>query len=173
MIRKARAITAIVLLLSAGHVQAELPQFRDYPSTPYAGPNAPLILTREDMYYRTRLREASRKRPNFAGHYVLATWGCGTSCTLGAAIDAKTGRVIHFGGVMCCDLAQIPDKADPEQVLTRLNSRLVMTEALVRDGKMVAAHYFLLEDGRFKHIANGPLAGQTYRVELARPHQTH
>lgn len=30
---------------------------------------------------------------NFAGHYNLARWGCGTSCQMGAITDLKTGRV--------------------------------------------------------------------------------
>ena len=30
---------------------------------------------------------------NFAGHYNLARWGCGTSCQKGAITDLKTGRV--------------------------------------------------------------------------------
>lgn len=30
---------------------------------------------------------------NFAGHYNLARWGCGTSCVNGAITDLKTGNV--------------------------------------------------------------------------------
>lgn len=30
---------------------------------------------------------------NFAGHYVLLTWGCGSSCTTVAVVDAKNGNV--------------------------------------------------------------------------------
>jgi len=30
---------------------------------------------------------------NFAGHYNLARWGCGTSCQNGAITDLQTGRV--------------------------------------------------------------------------------
>lgn len=43
--------------------------------------------------FRTRLREAAKNKPNFAGHYILATWGCGASCNTVALIDAKTGNV--------------------------------------------------------------------------------
>lgn len=30
---------------------------------------------------------------NFGGHYVLITWGCGSPCSSGAIVDAKTGSV--------------------------------------------------------------------------------
>lgn len=31
---------------------------------------------------------------NFAGEYVVATWGCGSSCQQSAIIDGKTGNVV-------------------------------------------------------------------------------
>ncbi|WP_157763738.1 hypothetical protein [Paraburkholderia aromaticivorans] len=39
------------------------------------------------------IRDAASQRVNFAGHYVLATWGCGSGCVTAAAIDSKSGRV--------------------------------------------------------------------------------
>jgi len=46
--------------------------------------------------YRTIIREAAKGPVNFAGHYILATWGCGAGCIMGATIDATTGRVISL-----------------------------------------------------------------------------
>ena len=42
---------------------------------------------------RTRLSEGLRGGVNFAGHYVLVGWGCGTGCISGAIIDAASGMV--------------------------------------------------------------------------------
>jgi hypothetical protein len=47
----------------------------------------------QSRHYKTAIREAARGPVNFAGHYVLATWGCGAGCVMAAAIDKKTGRV--------------------------------------------------------------------------------
>jgi len=44
--------------------------------------------------YRTRIREASRAEPNFAGRYSLDYWGCGTSCQVGVVVNLVTGEVI-------------------------------------------------------------------------------
>ena len=49
--------------------------------------------TREARRYRTMLREGAKRGVNFAGHYTVAQWGCGTSCMQAAIIDAKTGAV--------------------------------------------------------------------------------
>lgn len=46
-----------------------------------------------ERQYQTVIRDAAKGPIDFAGHYILATWGCGSSCVMAAAIDAKTGRV--------------------------------------------------------------------------------
>jgi len=33
------------------------------------------------------------KGPNFAGHYFVVSWGCGSQCVMMAIVDAKTGVV--------------------------------------------------------------------------------
>jgi hypothetical protein len=72
------------------------PLFQDFPvSTVYKGPHAPVDLSSnpEAQTYRTRLRDGATKPPNFAGHYVLVDWGCGTQCTAYMLVDVKNGRV--------------------------------------------------------------------------------
>ena len=36
---------------------------------------------------------AAERGPNFAGHYTVAVWGCGTTCQSFAIINALTGDV--------------------------------------------------------------------------------
>ncbi|MCG5075352.1 hypothetical protein [Paraburkholderia tagetis] len=43
--------------------------------------------------YRTAIRDAAKGPINFAGRYVLASWGCGAGCVMAAAIDTQSGRV--------------------------------------------------------------------------------
>ena len=43
--------------------------------------------------YRTRIREGAAEGPNFAGHFTIVGWGCGTSCVQWAVVDARTGAV--------------------------------------------------------------------------------
>src|SRR5579863_10367620 len=44
--------------------------------------------------YRTVLRREMSEGANFAGHYRLAVWGCGSSCAMFAVVNLNTGRVI-------------------------------------------------------------------------------
>ena len=54
--------------------------------------------------FRTRLNEAARSGDvNFAGRYILTTWGCGSGgCREGAIVDAKNGDVFWLPRSACC-----------------------------------------------------------------------
>lgn len=67
--------------------------FKDYPAKVYTGKKAPLKLG-DWRSFRTRLGAAHKDGEiNFAGNYIVTTWGCGMSCVSGAMIDKRTGRV--------------------------------------------------------------------------------
>jgi hypothetical protein len=75
------------------------PQFEDH-AVPREAIRHPAPLRLGDgadaRMFRTRLRaavaEAARHGPNFAGHYALATWGCGTGCLNWGVVDLRTGK---------------------------------------------------------------------------------
>jgi hypothetical protein len=76
--------------------------------------------------FRTNLRNAAKTGVNFAGHYILTTWGCGTNCSQSAIIDARNGRVffpsvLEGAGFGFCDL---PD--DTEPIVSQAGSRLLI-----------------------------------------------
>ena len=50
--------------------------------------------TNPDMLrFVTRITEGAKEGPNFAGHYTLISWGCGTECQSGVVVDAQTGAI--------------------------------------------------------------------------------
>ena len=52
-----------------------------------------LASNRSAREFRTVLKDGAAKGPNFAGHFTIVGWGCGTSCLQWAIVDATTGRV--------------------------------------------------------------------------------
>lgn len=44
--------------------------------------------------YRTVLLKGAAEGANFAGHYSIVGWGCGTSCVQFAVVDLESGQVI-------------------------------------------------------------------------------
>ena len=72
-----------------------LPRFENYSvNETWLGPAVSIKLkSSSDRRFRTQLKEAAQKPPNFAGHYQFAIWGCGTRCASGAIINFQTGEI--------------------------------------------------------------------------------
>lgn len=70
-------------------------RFDRYPAGKvYRGhPAAAKLVTAEQREFRTVLRNGAKKGPNFAGHFTVVEWGCGSNCIAIAVVDAITGVV--------------------------------------------------------------------------------
>jgi len=78
--------------------------------------------------YRTRLTEAAKSKSNFAGHYIITDWGCGTECFVPVAIDARTGKVYFFG----FSVSYSPFATDVAMEY-RLDSKLIVINGYLED----------------------------------------
>ncbi len=71
-------------------------QFENYPAEKTAIKiSTPLDFKNnlDAAYFKTVLTREYAKGPNFAGHYTVADWGCGTRCMDFAIIDNTTGKI--------------------------------------------------------------------------------
>ncbi len=78
------------------------PRFENYPTIVSTSPtSAKLDLNSNPIArtYRTVIRREISRGANFAGHYRVAIWGCGSSCAQFAVVNLKTGRAITAQGV--------------------------------------------------------------------------
>jgi hypothetical protein len=95
------ALTASVGLIAGFPADAAaenaMPSFEQYrvpPSASFRGaPALPRFKTSGQRMFRTVIREATKKGPNFAGQYRIAEWGCGTGCEAIAIVDVKSGAI--------------------------------------------------------------------------------
>lgn len=120
----------------------------------YNGNNAKPMIDKDSKRFRTRVRWAAEGRRDFAGEYIFAQFGCGTSCRTTFVVNARTGRVSWLPFTLCC---AEPFDADP--VAYRLNSRLVAFRGLRNEGngpysedKASDVHFYELKNGRFRFI---------------------
>ena len=97
-----RFIPKTIVLLFATlsfHANAQnndVPRFEDYRvAKSFSGKPAPVNLRSHPkaQLFRTMLKLSAAKGPNFAGHYTVGTWGCGSDCRMVALIDAVNGHV--------------------------------------------------------------------------------
>jgi hypothetical protein len=136
----------IVLALHSIHGRAaEEPRFEDYPVAEYAGRVAQVRLAdARSRQYASVLRAAAQGAPNFAGHYILATWGCGAACVMGAAIDARTGQVTWLPFTVCC---WAPPVSEPLEF--HRNSRLLIAHGMLNESGEGGMHYHVMDHGKF------------------------
>ncbi|MBV8617531.1 MAG: hypothetical protein JOY84_01620 [Curvibacter sp.] len=89
---------SLLLAMSSAFAGSAAPAFEDCAVPPESGPSPgrPPHLKLSDpkaRRYASALQEGATQAINFAGHYILTTWGCGAGCLMAAAIDARSGQV--------------------------------------------------------------------------------
>ena len=144
---------AVFVVIASGVVAQAPPRFEGYPALgAYNGKNAPLALaSKNDRAYRTQLRAAAAQKPNFAGHYIVTTWGCGSGCVMGAVLDANSGRVVWLPHTICCWPVDVDDKFQP--VAYRWDSRLMIFSGARNEKEGdEGTHYYEFKDGKFVYI---------------------
>lgn len=141
---------------TSAHAQP-VPQFRHFDTGPiYRGFRAaPDLRSRETYAYRTRLREAAPNPPNFASDHRVVLWGCGTSCTAGAVIDQRSGRVTFFPFSICCSAK------DREQgfnsVEFRATSALIIFTGLRNEEGVDGSHFYEFTGAGFRFLHTVPV----------------
>lgn len=128
-IKNVLLLLALILTFgSVGLAQSTTPTFKQYAARVERIKNVRVNLKshKTASMFRTNLRNAAKEGVNFAGHYILTTWGCGTNCSQSAIIDARNGRVffpriLEGAGFGFCDL---PD--DTEPIVYHADSRLLV-----------------------------------------------
>jgi hypothetical protein len=76
------------------------PKFSDYPvKNIYRGQRARPIITKEFREIRTVIRRGADSDVDFAGHYTVPRWGCGTDCNGFVIVDSISGKVYSGFGV--------------------------------------------------------------------------
>jgi hypothetical protein len=128
---------------SASAQKVKVPRFEDYPvAVTFKGRNHPVVLDDNSRTFRTRLREAGREKPNFADHFVVTTWGCGTGCVMGAIVDVATGKVHWFPGDLCC-WYEMGEEVEPVEF--RRDSKLIILNGTLNEQGDVARRFYKFE----------------------------
>jgi hypothetical protein len=103
MMRPTLALAVLSTGLLAGPSEAR-PKFADFPVTKvYRGtPAAPKLATEDQKMFRSRISAGAKAKVQFAGHYTVPVWGCGSGCTDYVIADSITGTI--YDGLYVVDL---------------------------------------------------------------------
>lgn len=149
------------LLWGAG----DAPRFEDYPpDRVFHGTPVRLRFTAVGQrMFRTVIQDAVQRGPNFAGHFTLAEWGCGTGCLSIAVVDTESG-VVYEGPFGKLPRASIYLGPPPDPESTGLffypNSRLLIA-AGCPNRETCGRYYYEWLGNRFKLIARSRAGGGT------------
>jgi len=110
--------------------------------------------------FRGQFRYAALQPPNFAGHYRIAIWGCGTQCLEGGMnrpCDRKSHRTPNFVARQRWEYWMLCFSAfQPSGIESRPNSRLLEIRGANITGKDGGAYlrtsYFVFENDSFRKI---------------------
>jgi hypothetical protein len=90
-------ITFTALLLAIIAVAQETttrPTFDSFRVQIWKGkPATPKLVDSGQLMFRTRIREGAKEPVEFAGHYTVPRWGCGTLCNAFVIVDSISGSV--------------------------------------------------------------------------------
>ena len=122
------------------------PQFREYRAPILRGKKAALNLGSHPLArkFRTLIREQMHDAGvNFAGHYTLASMGCGTGCSITAIVDRRNGNA-YFPDQLNGWTGIVGDYkyAENEEPWTfHANSRLLRAIGREHIGDLAEEHY--------------------------------
>jgi len=84
----------------SSQVEKPRPKFSDYSvKNIYRGEPARPIIIKKFRSFRTMIRMGADSDVEFAGHYTIPRWGCGTDCNGFVIVDSISGRVYDGFGV--------------------------------------------------------------------------
>lgn len=154
------SLILVWLILPAMAQDKAFPRFEDFPvkETFNGHPAQPILDTPGLRLYRTKIREAAAKGPDFAGYYAVASWGCGAGCQLGAVVDLKSGRTLALPYVMTAfpDYDFVEDPQAPLYLAYKIDSRLIVIKGCPGGPKGCASFYTEWTGAEFKLIRKIP-----------------
>jgi hypothetical protein len=160
-----RLMLAMLLAYACGFAQEDdsgwLLKFGDYAvkETFEGKPARPLIVEKNHRSFRTVIAEAAAKGPNFAGHYTVAEWGCGSGCMSLAVVDATTGKVFSAPfQILTMPLVQGEEAHEFKGAVYRLKSRLFIADGCQED-KSCSTTYYEWKNDKFEVLRVEPQRG--------------
>ncbi|HWE52623.1 MAG TPA: hypothetical protein VG273_22715 [Bryobacteraceae bacterium] len=142
-------------------VAASNPRFDDYRTGDiFKGkPAEPVLRTAVQKKFATQIRRQSVLPANFAGHYRVADWGCGSSCVSIALIDLTTGNVYEGPFSTLGYGPAYRYEGGSEELEYRVSSKLLIVRGCPED-KNCGTYYYEWKGDRFnqlRYMPHGPL----------------
>ena len=147
LVRLAKMVLIGAITMAAVPSAAQKIDPKQFTVPVYRGPRARPDFTGEGkqyLYYRTAISNGFKENPIAAGHYVVITVGCGTSCTFHWVGDVRAGKIMPFpvGG----------EDYPQTEIITQPDARLVIVKWGDYGDNDCHARLYALTNGQFQQI---------------------
>jgi hypothetical protein len=137
----------------SSQVEKPRPKFSDYSVKKiYRGEPARPIITKKFRSFRTMIRMGADSDVEFAGHYTIPRWGCGTDCNGFVIVDSISGRVYDGFGVAGLPFRWLDKHGGEgmERMEFHANSRLLKVNACPNEANCGLYDYVMAEGSGLK-----------------------
>ncbi len=152
------AVLLISLVPTVLNAEPNEPTFEQYRiETKFNSKAAPVDLKSAPgaSRFRTVLLAGAKKGPNFAGHYTIVEWGCGSSCTSIAVVDVINGRIVFPDEISPLFFPGLPEGnqlVDQYKISYKKDSCLLIVNGIPSNKHKVGSYYYQCKAGKFKLI---------------------
>ena len=116
----------------------------------------PILTTKAQRTFRSAITSAAAKGANFAGHYTIAEWGCGSGCMSIAVVDAVSGKVYSAPfKILGMSMAVVEGGHEYQGAVYQLKSRLLIADGCPEEAKC-GTYYYEWSDNKFKQLRFDP-----------------
>jgi len=161
-------VCGLLLLVQGLPSQTERarPQFSDYSVKEiYRGQPARPIITKDFREIRTTIRRGAKSDVEFAGHYTVPRWGCGTGCNGFVIVDSISGRVYEGFGVAELHFKWLEEHGgEMERVEFHPNSRLLKINGCPNEADCGLYDYVMV-DGKGLEVIRKELLPKEFQLQ--------
>ncbi len=145
-----QAAICVFLIMSAAvpaqKPKSARPDFKEFAvERIYTGAPAVPKLSRNQRSFRTMIRQGAKSKVEFAGHYTVPRWGCGSGCSTFVILDSITGAVDDGFNVADLPIAWMEKHGEHERMEFRPNSRLIKINGCINEQNCGFYDYAMIE----------------------------
>lgn len=111
------------------------------------------FVDKKSKRYKTVISFGANKEANFAGHFRVVTWGCGSDCHQFAIVDLKKRTVFMSDTI---ELVAGAMGNDEDRIFFNVDSSLIVFNGLVND-EIEGKFFFNWKGGRLVFLCRGDL----------------
>lgn len=161
-----KTICLLLMLSAAGPAQKPKSARSDFKEFAveriYTGAPVAPKLSREQRAFRTMIREGAKSKVEFAGHYTVPRWGCGSGCSTFAIVDSITGTVYNGFNVADLPVTWLEKHGEQEQMEFHPNSRLIKIDGCINE-QNCGFYDYVMTDGKGLRLVGKELLPQEFQ----------